>query len=715
MRVAFACALAVLASGCVRFRADLAVSSDQTVSGAIVVAVQNLFSTGLPTIGDLPSPLRDHVRTEIYNQDGYVGSRLTLHRLPLDQFDDLFRRAGTTAQANLPSLPGLTDLPGLPGIPLPGASGSAAPSPTPSGSGSGGSPSASAPAGPTTTELALRSEGDTVRATGWFFFPILALGADAAAADVRLAITFPGDVTSANGVRDGRTVTWTFALGQVQRVEATAYLRGSPGAGWARLGLFGGGGLLLALVAAVAVLLTRRRAVTAPVGPAPQGSGPGPAEPDGPGETGRYQPAARGPDRPSPGAALAFASASTVPAEPAGAMSAPARRTGPAAEPAVEPGAGRAGPAARPTPPPHWDRPAAAARAGHPTARPVHPLHEDSPVAGVGPIGRSETGVRPAVPGAGYQTARPVHPLHRDSPAAAGGEPSGGTGTGAHRTSTRSGQPDPAAGAGQPAGPAADVRHGLPSGRPVHPLHQDTVEVGGGRPVPTSGSTPAPPLGRRGSGRVSDASGRHADPVGPAADAGWPGGTDPGTDPGGDPGGPPFAPWLDPVASLAHRVAADKTRIGRHRGGRHRRQQAAQTDSTGSDVPAFPPTGPTGAAGLAGPAGPAGAAGPTGPTGGDAPARAEAASPRPFSTAPSPSPALPYPYPITARPATQQPPPGLAHPTSGPRQPADRHTGPGKPREPREPAAPAAPGTPVPPGPGLSPPDASPWAPPDPR
>ena len=199
MRVVIACALAVLASGCVRFRADLAVAPDQTVSGTIVVAVQTLISTGLPTI-DLPAPLREHVRTEVYNQDGYVGSKLTLRRLPFDQFDDLFRRAGSTAQANLPNLPGLTDLPGLPGIPLPGASTSAAPSATPSPGGSEPSPGAGAPAGPTTTNLSLRSEGDKVRATGSFFFPILAFGADAASADVRLAITFPGDVMSANGV-----------------------------------------------------------------------------------------------------------------------------------------------------------------------------------------------------------------------------------------------------------------------------------------------------------------------------------------------------------------------------------------------------------------------------------------------------------------------------------------------------------------------------------
>jgi hypothetical protein len=177
VRVALACGLAVLASGCVRFRADLTVAPDQTASGTIVVAVQTVVSAGLPTLGDLPAPLRDHVRSEVYNQDGYVGSTLTLRRLPFDQFDDLIRRAGATATANLPNLAGLTDLPGLPTVPS-------------ASSGSDASPGVSPPTGSTSTDLSLRMDGDKVLVSGSFFFPTLGFGA--AAADVRLAMTFGG-------------------------------------------------------------------------------------------------------------------------------------------------------------------------------------------------------------------------------------------------------------------------------------------------------------------------------------------------------------------------------------------------------------------------------------------------------------------------------------------------------------------------------------------
>lgn len=89
-------------------------------------------------------------------------------------------------------------------------------------------------------------------------------------AEVRIAVTFPGDVVSADGDVDGRTVTWEPQVGAVTPINAV----GSADAGL-DLGLILGLALaaLLLVVAVVAFLLLRgRRARPAAPGPLPPGS-----------------------------------------------------------------------------------------------------------------------------------------------------------------------------------------------------------------------------------------------------------------------------------------------------------------------------------------------------------------------------------------------------------------------------------------------------------
>ena len=522
-RVAVVAGLAVLASGCIRFRADLALASDETVSGTIVVAVQSIVSTGLPTFGELPAPLRDHVRTEVYNQDGYVGSTLTLTRLPFDQFDDLIQRAGSIAQTNVANLPGLTDLSGLPGLPsgLPGASGSAAPSSAapssaPSSGGADASPTTGAPSGSTATELSIRRAGDKVEVSGSFFFPVLSFGTDTTTADVRLAITFPGEVTAANGVRDGRTVTWRFALGEVQPVTATAYLNGSPGGGWGRLGLFGGGGVLLVLAAAVAVVMARRRAVLAPAGAPAPGTDPAdrdpataPVAPDG---EGQYEPAPAGVEFTG---RRVLAHASTAALVPQPVVSQPVVSQPDVSQPGSESATGRPLAAAvtttRQLAGTRVTEPTTGTNADHPAVPPAAPAHRDRPAVAAtsstsaGPTRRGGASAASADPG--HPAAPPVRPPQQDSPAGAGPMRLQPTGS------------PPAAGPA-PARPAArDPALGHPSGRPEQPLHQDrpaarhlagtpagsqerqrAADSSPGRPAPRPPSDPAEPGG----------SGRHA-------------------------------------------------------------------------------------------------------------------------------------------------------------------------------------------------------------
>ena len=73
-------------------------------------------------------------------------------------------------------------------------------------------------------------------------------------ATVSLQITFPGPVTTSNGVVDGRTVRWDLPLGELSMVEASAVAapKGSSGVWLAGLALVG-------CVALVVVVVRRRR------------------------------------------------------------------------------------------------------------------------------------------------------------------------------------------------------------------------------------------------------------------------------------------------------------------------------------------------------------------------------------------------------------------------------------------------------------------------
>jgi hypothetical protein len=234
--------VALLASGCLRFRGDLSVSADERVSGTLVIALK---TTDQPTeddlgSGDLPADLQDKVSIEPYDQDGYQGSTVTLKGLTFAELDRLFQDGPDQAAVS--------------GQPSPGAT---------------TSPSQGVP----TTSLSMRRDGDRVVMIGQFFFPTFSLaGIDPADEfEARMRITFPGDVTYTNGQQDGRTVTWTLHPSTVELIQATAYLDASGGsAGWL---WWGGGAVLALLLGLLGLVLMRRRRHTAAV---PASSGPDP-------------------------------------------------------------------------------------------------------------------------------------------------------------------------------------------------------------------------------------------------------------------------------------------------------------------------------------------------------------------------------------------------------------------------------------------------------
>ncbi len=239
-----AAAVALALSGCIKLDMDLTVRSDDKVDGVMILAVdksllelaggsaEDAFKDGMT---DAPFPTSDaqggSVTAEKYDQDGKYGQKYTITGLPLSAFDgtdedgepdDSIKivREGDffVATGNLD----MSDATG-------GESGEGLPSALP-------------------TEL-----------TGGF--------------EVRIALTFPGEVVESNGTVEGTTVSWTPKAGESLTIKAKAKATGDGSASsaastatkvlpWALILL----ALLLVggLVAALVVRRGRREAGVAP-------------------------------------------------------------------------------------------------------------------------------------------------------------------------------------------------------------------------------------------------------------------------------------------------------------------------------------------------------------------------------------------------------------------------------------------------------------------
>jgi hypothetical protein len=219
-RVVAALALVLVLAGCGRLDVDLRVANDDTVDGTVVIAVDE---KALQAAGQDPDtlyatltatfPNADGVTTQKYDGAGFAGIQLTLSDVPI---------------VNLPAL---------------------------------------GPAG----QFRLTRDGDEYQ-----FDAVLDLGTAAttgisipegltAAPDLRVQVTFPGEVTATNGQKDGATARWTPTLGQRNELTATALATGgsTSSSGWLVLVAVVGG--LAVLTAGLALFLTRRREQSRPV------------------------------------------------------------------------------------------------------------------------------------------------------------------------------------------------------------------------------------------------------------------------------------------------------------------------------------------------------------------------------------------------------------------------------------------------------------------
>ncbi|MEZ5411832.1 MAG: hypothetical protein R2761_27610 [Acidimicrobiales bacterium] len=245
LTVAAALAATLALTGCVKLDEDLTINSDNTVDGTVTVAfdkslLEMVGATAEDALGETGGvPEGDHVSVEPYEDARFVGQTYTLDGARLDELD--------------------------------------------TGSGD--------------DDLQIEREGDTFHVTGSLDFSDSALGGDgsvpADSFEVRIALTFPGEIVSSTGDIDGNTVTWTPELGDVVDFETVARAEGGA-SGSARFTLVGLGLAVAAAVGATILVFQQRRkmpaaaapgsptadpwAVTAS-GPTPDAAGPAPADP----------------------------------------------------------------------------------------------------------------------------------------------------------------------------------------------------------------------------------------------------------------------------------------------------------------------------------------------------------------------------------------------------------------------------------------------------
>jgi hypothetical protein len=220
-RLLGACAFALLLSGCFKVNMDVEVSPENTVSGTAVIAVdESLLELSGQNADQLLkdmdlSSLPAGATTEKYQEDGFIGQRITFSDVPLTEF---------TGNNTL------------------------------SGTGTG-------------DQLNIVRRGDEFHVTGAFDMS----GPEFTGTEVpqqflenfefTISITFPGEVKSATGEIDGRTVTWKPTFGKNTRVEAVASAIPSASSPLLMILLIAGAALILG---AVVFVITHRKPAPAP-------------------------------------------------------------------------------------------------------------------------------------------------------------------------------------------------------------------------------------------------------------------------------------------------------------------------------------------------------------------------------------------------------------------------------------------------------------------
>ncbi|MFP5020568.1 LppM family (lipo)protein [Pseudonocardia phyllosphaerae] len=191
----------VTLTGCTRAQVALAVQPDDTVDGTVTVATPDGAPGGKGPQLTVPEDLQSQVDVSSYDQDGYVGSTASFSGLSFAEVSKLNALGGSAAgRAN----------------------------------------------------MEMRRVGERILVQGRADLTTMPVDK----ADVRLAISFPGEVVGTDGEAEGGTVSWNFSPGKVSQFNAQVVAT-DPHApsvlGWTLLLV-----LLVLVAAGAAVFLARR-------------------------------------------------------------------------------------------------------------------------------------------------------------------------------------------------------------------------------------------------------------------------------------------------------------------------------------------------------------------------------------------------------------------------------------------------------------------------
>ncbi|HKN97750.1 MAG TPA: DUF3153 domain-containing protein [Pseudonocardiaceae bacterium] len=198
-------AVGLLASGCVRVHAALAVSSSDLVAGDILIAAQPSAAEPQGPQPDIPTAMASRVVVRPYDADGYTGHDVRFHDLTFTE---------TTALAN-----------------------------TISGQNAA-------------YHIAFSRSGDLVTMSGSVDLTQL----PKAGVDVQLKVNFPGPVTHTDGSLNNDTVSWTMKPGGVTSFTATDQYALGNSRGWRfwAWSLAGGTAIVSAFILLLALWARRR-------------------------------------------------------------------------------------------------------------------------------------------------------------------------------------------------------------------------------------------------------------------------------------------------------------------------------------------------------------------------------------------------------------------------------------------------------------------------
>lgn len=204
--VVVCCVLLTTLTGCVRIHAALAVSSDDLVSGNLVIAAlpANKDDDG-PSL-TVPPELADKVHTEPYTADGYVGQRVTLNGLRFADVTVLVDSISTLQQYR----------------------------------------------------LSFRRSGELVTLAG--SIDLTRVPKDRA--DVQVKIAFPGRITRTNGDNVDGTISWSPKPQSVTEFSAIAQYSDASGISWSQwVAMVAGGAIGVSLLVVLLALFTHRRSL----------------------------------------------------------------------------------------------------------------------------------------------------------------------------------------------------------------------------------------------------------------------------------------------------------------------------------------------------------------------------------------------------------------------------------------------------------------------